>query len=192
MPSIIPGVIASGKSGHLWSPSSSDYQSISTATVTSGGTASITFSSIPTTFTHLQIRMMGRIEYAATVDWVLIRLNSDSTSNYSTHYLYGDGSTPTATAATSVSYGLTGVLPGSSATASIFGVSVVDILDYGSTAKNKTIRALWGSDLNGSGRTGLQSSLYFTNTNAVSTITLTPSSAANFSEFSKFSLYGVK
>lgn len=38
-----------------WSPST-DYDSIATTTVGAGGAASITFSSIPSTYQHLQIR----------------------------------------------------------------------------------------------------------------------------------------
>ena len=60
MVSIYPGVVASGISGHLFTPTGR-YESIQTATVDSAGTASITFSSIPSTYTHLQIRGIAKI-----------------------------------------------------------------------------------------------------------------------------------
>ena len=53
----ILGVIASGISGHLTPPwPDNSYYQIGTTTVGAGGSSSITFSSIPATYTHLQIR----------------------------------------------------------------------------------------------------------------------------------------
>ena len=71
-----------------------DYESISTVTVGAGGTSSISFSSIPSTYKHLQIRFIGTCtvsgEYSQAV---YMRVNSDTGSNYSRHSLGGNGST---------------------------------------------------------------------------------------------------
>jgi hypothetical protein len=49
----ILGIIASAITGNLVTTS---YESIETVTVGSGGSATVTFSSIPATYTHLQIK----------------------------------------------------------------------------------------------------------------------------------------
>jgi hypothetical protein len=109
-----------------------DYESIATTTVGAGGAASVTFSSIPSTYSHLQIRLMGRTNRAATLDNVKITFNSDTGANYKAHYLAGDGSTAYANV-TSVSPNAVGIGYVSASTA--FIVSVCDILDYANTNK---------------------------------------------------------
>jgi hypothetical protein len=52
----ILGILASGMSGNLWAPGK-DFDSIATTTVGAGGASTITFSSIPSTYRHLQIRL---------------------------------------------------------------------------------------------------------------------------------------
>jgi hypothetical protein len=83
----ILGIMASQISGHLFAPSGA-YDSIATTTLSSPA-ASITFSSIPATYTHLQIRGIARSTAAAGN--VSIAYNSDTGSNYAGHDLYGDG-----------------------------------------------------------------------------------------------------
>jgi len=60
------------------------YESIQTVTVGAGGTATVTFSSIPATYTHLQIRGIARASADTQLD---VTLNSDTGSNYSYHTL---------------------------------------------------------------------------------------------------------
>jgi hypothetical protein len=82
----ILGIMASQISGHL---SNTAYESIETVTVGSGGEASITFSSIAADWKHLQIRVFA----SPTTADVFMKFNGDgTTTNYSRHYLYGDGS----------------------------------------------------------------------------------------------------
>ena len=69
-----------------------DFESIATTTVGSGGQSTITFSSIPSTYKHLQIRYAaknsGTSENFVAMKWVY---NSDTAANYSNHYIYGSG-----------------------------------------------------------------------------------------------------
>jgi len=129
----ILGVVASGISGHLWAPSQ-DYVSISTATVTSGGQASITFSSIPTTYTHLQIRGIARENAGggASTIGMSIQFNGDSGTNYtSSHVLYGNGTSALAAASAVSQTSIQAVnYPQSAATTSAFGVFVIDSISY--------------------------------------------------------------
>jgi hypothetical protein len=78
-----------------------------------------------------------------------------------------------------------------STTSGIFGASVVDVLDYASTSKNKVIRALSGGDANGSGLIVLYSGSRNL-TDAITSITIFPTGAGDFREHSSFALYGVK
>lgn len=162
------------------------YESIATVTVGSGGAANVEFTSIPGTYTHLQVRAIGRT--TSTNNNILLTLNSDSTDgNYYHHHLYGNGSAAAATASQvrRIMY-----WPISSDTASSFGAGVIDILDYANTNKYKTSRALQGFDTNGGGLMFLTSNLWM-NTNAVTTVKIEPA-GGNFAQYSHFALYGIK
>ena len=168
------------------------YESIATVTVGSGGAANVTFSSIPSTYTHLQIRCIGRSSAATGFSWSYITFNSDTGGNYASHYIRGDGASATASALTGTGNNTevrTGEFPRANATSGIFGGLVIDILDYKNTDKYKTVRSLGGVDLNGSGRAVLYSGLW-QNTNAVTSIKLTPQTD-NWEQYSHFALYGV-
>jgi len=114
----------------------------------------------------------------------------DTTSTMWGHYLMGDGATATAGSRSSTNVELVEVTA-ATATASIFGVAVIDLLNYSSTTKNKTFRSLTGFDRNGAGEVRLMSGSYTANTSALNTIRFY-SAFANIAEFSSFALYGVK
>jgi hypothetical protein len=174
--------------------STSSYESISTVTVGSGGSASIDFTSIPATYTHLQLRGIFRGSPAATYGGLRLRLGSsntiDTATNYSTHNVYGDGSSAAIGAASNSNVIFTGSIPQASISASIFGVAVIDILDYANTNKYKTTRTLSGVDANGSGYSELMSGNW-RSTNAVNTLSIFATSG-NFVQYSQFALYGIK
>jgi hypothetical protein len=182
---LVAGITGSGGA------SLSSYESIATYTG-SGNPTFIEFTSIPSTFKHLQIRTMARDIFGGSgTDNFNLRFNSDTASNYAIHRLQGDGASATASgtaSTTSVSIIPSTILDGS--TANIFAVSIIDILDYGSTSKNKTVRYLSGGDLNGSGRVSVGSGLWMS-TSAVTTIRLT-TGGTGYSTPSSFALYGIK
>jgi hypothetical protein len=166
------------------------FESIATA-VGTGSSGTITFSSIPSTYTHLQIRYLGRNARAVTGDTLRMTFNSDSGSNYAYHALYGGGTTTEAFGSASLAYAPVGYVAGASAAANIMGVGVVDILDYANTSKNKTFRSLHGEDFNGSGDLAIFSGLWM-NTTAISSITIVGGTGANFTTTTNFALYGIK
>lgn len=187
------GIIASQMSGHLFAPSGA-YDSIATNTITTPTTGT-TFSSIPSTYTHLQIRWIARD--SGTTDnfrGIKLQFNSDTGANYSQHILFADGSSASAYSAVSDDSagtdGVAGVIPDSAKLASSFAVGVWDILDYANTSKYKTARLLVGCDLNGSGRISLSSGLWM-NTNAITSITISDNNN-NFVTGTQFALYGIK
>lgn len=161
---------------------------IDSVTVGAGGAASIDFTSIPSTYQHLQIRVSARGTTAATDQEQYITYNSTSTNYYSAHILYGTGSSALSTVSTYSSVNLVPRLVAASSTASTFSSYITDILDYANTNKNKTIRSLGGFDANGSGEIDLMSGLWM-NTSAITSINIRPSTG-NFAQYSKFSLYG--
>jgi hypothetical protein len=183
---IIPGVIASS-----YPKASGAFESIATVTAGTTGITQLTFSGISQTYNSLQIRGLYQDNNSATASLrYQIRLNGDTGTNYAYHYLAGDGSTVTATGNSSVSsMWVWGGGIGSGAT-SCFGVSIVDIHDYTSTTRNKTIRALAGNERNGGNTVALSSGLWI-NTAAVTSITLMAVSV-EFSVGSTFALYGIK
>ena len=162
------------------------YESIATVSVGSGGSGTITFSSIPSGYEHLQIRAIN-LGSASGTD-VRIRFNSDTGSNYRTHYLYGQGSSAVAGASGATTYATIALTSLSTDKPSVL---VTDILDYRSTSKNKTIRSLTGMDNNGSGYILLYSGLWFATPAAITQIDITPNSG-NFNQYSSFALYGIK
>jgi hypothetical protein len=165
------------------------YESIATVTVGAGGSSSISFTGIPSTYQHLQLRMITQ-QNASLNDYGNINLsvNSDSGSNYAWHFLYGYG---TGVGAEGYSSRTNGKLPVSYLTSgSIFSASICDILDYSNTNKHKTIRTLGGNDANGSANFIAMYSNLWMSTSAITSLTLTGHNG-NFTQYSSFALYGV-
>lgn len=157
------------------------FESIATANGT-GSSGTITFSSIPSGFKHLQIRSLA----TSSSSYGMIRFNSDSGSNYASHFLYSDGATVSATGLSSQ----TQMYGPRADNSTYFSAGIVDILDFNSTTKNKTIRVFTGQDSNGSGLIMVNSGLWM-NTSAVTSITINTQSG-NWATTATFALYGIK
>jgi hypothetical protein len=156
-----------------------DFESIQTTTVGAGGSLSVTLSSIPSTYLHLQARLITRGGTSGN-----LRINSDTGNNYTRHYSEGNGSAAIAGGSGSQPYI---DIVGNTTTASLFSVNIIDFLDYASTNKLKTVRNLNG--VAGS-YAGISSGLW-TNTAAITSITFT-SAGGNYAQYSTFALYGIK
>lgn len=161
--------------------------------ITVGATAaSVTFSNIPNTYAHLEIRFLSCNTDTANSGLGNVRcsgfFNNDTTAtNYYNHWLDGNGSSVSAAAENSAKW------IGSATRNSMIapGMSIAQVLDYANTNKNKTTRALWGwenNDANSNIR--FVSGVWF-NTAAVTSITITPESGS-FKPYSQFALYGIK
>lgn len=195
----ILGIYASQITGHLnpFTPTG-DYDALATYTVPSGGVSSITFAGLPTggQYSHLQIRCIAQTDRPTySIDNVKIRFNADSGSNYSRHALAGNGGSAYTDSGASQTEMLSPTIS-SSAGGSIFGAFIVDVLDYASSSKYKTIRALGGEDVNGTlasqpGYVAFWSGAYL-NTSAINSINLTPLVGSNFTQYTQFAIYGVK
>jgi len=166
------------------------YEPIAVVTVPVGGLSTITFGSIPSTYTHLQIRGIANNGETSGYNNQALTFNGDTSTAYAVHYLAGNGSSASASAQTSGTKinDIFRIPPSSSG---IFGAFVIDVLDYASTSKAKTVRSLNGGDSNGSGWIGLHSGLWYATPAAITSMTLT-SSVGNFGQYSSFALYGIK
>lgn len=167
------------------------YESIASTTGT-GASGTITFSSIPSTYVALQVRITARdTNAAATIDSIRIRLNNDSATNYVRHSLNADDTTLTASGnITQNSISFDCIAQGNTA-ANIVGAAIVDFHDYASTTRNKTLRFIGGGNLNGSGssRLNVGSGLWL-NTAAVNRIDFL--AQAFWSTQTTIALYGIK
>ena len=163
---------------------------IATTTVGAGGSASVSFSSIPQTFTHLQLRISARGNFSFSDGLsCYTNINSDTGNNYAQHNLRGNGSN--VFSASNVS---SAVIPftacvGDTGASNTFGVLIIDILDYTNTSKYKTLRALTGYDRNGAGNVQLQSGLWM-NTNAITGLSFN-TDGGSWLQYSTFQLYGI-
>ena len=161
------------------------FESIATYIVGSGGEASVTFSSIPDAYKHLQIRAFTGVSASMAA---YIRFNGDSTNSYAGHTLEADGG--------AVAFGGGG--PGSAIyfaeqnNANSWGISVVDILDYSSTTKFKAIKCLAGYQNDGSGgRIRLAGGNWQNSSSKISSITMTPNSGV-WNQYTHFAIYGIR
>lgn len=180
MLNIIAGTLSVGVT-----PSTNSYESIATVTVGSGGASTIDFTSIPSTYTHLQLRVSTTNNATQAT---LMRLNSDTGSNYSFHYLYSSGTSLVADSGVNTSY----MYVGNHAT-TIPMIGVIDILDYANTNKYKTVRVLSGSDTNNTNNTflALWSGLW-RSTSAITSVNFYCGGSTNFGNYAKIGLYGIK
>jgi hypothetical protein len=183
------GIMASSITGGL---STTSYASIATVTVGSGGTATVSFTSIPATYTHLQIRAIARTNRAnAQGDYLKFNMNSDTAANYSAHELSIYNSITASAANTSVSFEVINRWAGTSQAANTFGGGIIDILDYANTNKYKTTRSLAGWNDNTQGSLHSNSSLWMS-TSAITSIAITAGGGTSIDQYSSFALYGIK
>jgi hypothetical protein len=159
-----------------------DFESIQTITVGSGGVSSIEFTSIPSTYKHLQVRMMFT---KSANGYFYSYFNGDSTtSNYYSHFIEGNGATVGAGSNADAALGYFG----SSSTVPV--ASVLDILDYGNTNKYKTGRSFTGQ-YKGGGASIVFGSQLWKSTSAINALKIIPASGT-IGQYASFALYGVK
>jgi hypothetical protein len=171
------------------------YDSLATVTVGATAVASIDFVGIPSGYKHLQIRYLSRCSRSDVGDSIGLQFNSDTGANYSRHYLDGNNSVMYAGASTSQTLSNSAYGAAANTAANCFGAGVIDILDYASSNKAKTIRVLAGVEDNtaSAGNIAYRSGLWFATPAAITSIKLLATSGTqNFVQYSSFALYGVK
>lgn len=188
----ILGTLSSGVAA-----STTSYESIASATGT-GSSGTISFTSIPSTYTALQIRYIGKEDSTASAVArnIYIQFNSDTgATSYAYHELLGTGSAASAGGSPNQNAIFLGdaIATSHSSLANVVGVGIVDIQDYASTTKYKTLRTMYGCDANTAStafQINLRSGLWM-NTAAINRIDIKTSSG-NYTTASTFALYGIK
>ena len=166
------------------------YEIIASVTVGSGGAASMEFTSIPSTYTDLVVKISGRSDNSGSFPNYL-RFNSDSGNNYTWINIYGfNGVVYSDNDGGGINYAFGGYTNNSSLTASAFGNSEIYIPSYLSS-NYKSVSADGVMETNNANGVslGIQASLW-NNTAAITTITLLPS-VGNYAEYSTAYLYGI-
>jgi len=162
---------------------------IGTSGVMNGSTSGYTFTNIPQTFSHLQIRMFARFTGTSSLQSFLMYPNSDGTANKSIHRVYGSGTGTASQNFVNQDLWIASGIPTVSDPAGVFGVAIVDIFDYANTSKNKTFKSLSGSDCNGTGEIHIGSGSWQTTT-AISSF-LIAAGTGNMASGSRIDLYGI-
>jgi hypothetical protein len=161
------------------------YEPISTTTLGTTS-ASVTFTSIPQTYTDL-VLITNAKQTAVSGANPKFRINSDSASNYSYTYLMGDGTSASSSRLSSVLYGELSLRGGSLLSTNFSNNSITHFMNYSNTTTFKTI-------LGRSNDAGVSTELgvnLWRSTSAITTIEVLITSNA-FAIGSTFTLYGIK
>jgi len=166
------------------------YTLIASSTVGSGGVSNIDFTSIPSTYADLLVKISIRTNAADVTDTIGITFNNN-TSNYSFTRIRGNGTNVTASSASSQSNVETGYADGNNATASTFGNLEFYVPNYAGS-NNKSFLSDGVSENNATeAYTGLWASLWG-NTAAITSVKLVPITGSLFQQYSTAYLYGIK
>ena len=166
------------------------FESIASATGT-GSSGVITFSSIPATYKHLQIRLIARCSESAAQTNYNMQINGDTGSNYAYHNLRAVGAAVSASGSASQTSIAVCAMAAANSPANTVSPKIIDIVDYASTTKNKTLRIIEGQvNATYGGQIHYRSGLW-QSTSAITSITLFVT-GFNFTTQSTFALYGIK
>jgi hypothetical protein len=109
----------------------STYEMVATSNVSNGTTGTVTFSTIPSTYTDLILIINGGCDGGG----LRMRFNSDTGSNFSTTTMYGNGSSAASSRFSNQTYiDIAGVIGGNTANTN----TIVQIQNYANTTTNKT------------------------------------------------------
>lgn len=167
-----------------------EFISLASATGT-GSSGTITFSSIPSTYQHLQIRGIFRSDVGAQIANLGVQLNNVGGAPYARHYIEGSGSGLISQPNTAQTAMVIGPAAAGSLAANIVSPWIIDIHDYASSTKSKVIRNFGGYDANGSGQLYLSSGL-LPATTAITSVALYLTGGSNFTTATQVALYGIK
>lgn len=167
------------------------YNLIASNTVGSGGASTITFSSIPSTYTDLVVRVSGRSTRTGfTYDYPRIKFNSSS-SGYTDKRLYGTGSGTAASDTNTETTSITASqVPGPNSTSNTFGNMDIYIPNYAS-ANYKSVSIDCVTEEAGTTAYAILDAALWSNTAAINQIDITLYSTSNYAQYSTFTLYGI-
>lgn len=165
------------------------YDPIATTTLGSNQ-ATVVFSSISGTYTDLVLVANIKHSFGTTTDVIFegLQFNSDTGSNYSSTYMFGNGTSAVSTRNTSRA-GIS--IQGTQSSENYFSTNIIQIQNYSNTTTNKTVlvRASAGSSSNTGAFAGVG---LWRSTSAITSITINATSTFTIQSGSSFTLYGIK
>lgn len=160
---------------------------IETKTLSSSA-SSLSFTSIPSTYTDLLIKISARSDTGAAFAGLVIAPNGLST-NYTLRWFGDAGGGPVSYTQTTFGYNHLCYIPGGGATTSIFGNAEIYVSNY-TSANNKQFQTLGANENNVTGIYQGYSAGTWASSATISSLTF--STGGNFVTNSSFSLYGIK
>ena len=175
----------------------SAYDLLQTTLITNNSTSSISFTSLGSfsAYKHLQLRGVIQTQRSSsTSDVGVLRFNGDTATNYTWHWLTGNGSTVASQGFATRAYARIEEVATNATAATAFTPIVIDILDFSNTSKNKTVRMFFGHSITPGGSRVMQlASSVWMSTSAITSLSLDFTlSVNNYSAGSRLSLYGIK
>jgi hypothetical protein len=166
---------------------------ISSNTVSGSSTNTVTFSSIPQTFTDLVIYMSAKSLLDSDADNINVKYNS--VNSYTGTRFYADGGSLVTNTYNNGIPALT-LGSGSSVSGNQFSSNRIQIYDYTNSSRVKSATS-WGGytwEVGGTtyARNGWHTVKPTSDDTAITSLTLTLSSNSNFGDNSTFYLYGIK
>lgn len=159
-------------------PAGVTYETIATTTVGSA-TTTVTFSSVPSTYTDIIIVINGT---TASGTGISLRFNNDTGANYADTYIYGNGTNYIVGSNTNSNVCYLGYLNTGR------GNTIIHLHDYANTT---TYKAAVGRG-NDAGNLTIIRGGQWRSTAAISTITVGTDTSVNISAGTVISLYGIK
>jgi hypothetical protein len=163
-------------------PAGSTYSTIATTTIGSN-VASYTFSSIPSTYTDLVLISFSKT--TITGDNLFLDFNSDTAGNYSSTYLYGNGSSASSGRGSNQS----GLLVGTADSAQFITI-IANIMNYSNTTTNKSVISRTNDTAGLYPAVGARAGLW-RSTSAINSIKIYVANGGNLATNSTFTLYGI-
>ena len=152
--------------------------------------ASVTFSSIPATFTDLVVRISNRSAASGTVLSSALLFNSSTAGNYSSTIIEGDGSNDSSFRMTSDTQAYTYDINAADSTANTFSSGEIYIPNYAVTAKKPF--GVFGTSENNDSFSRIRASANLWGlTDAITSITIQMYGGSSFVSGSSFYLYGI-
>jgi hypothetical protein len=158
------------------------YVAIATQTLGTAA-ASVTFSSIPSTYTDLVLISSPENN---TSESLYFKINGDTGSSYSTTYMTGNGTAASSARQANNTTGILAGAPNVGLSSTVYGSSIIQVMNYSNATTYKTALCRWGL---ASAETNATVGLW-RSTAAITSLTILVVSGT-FSVGSTFSLYGI-
>jgi hypothetical protein len=169
------------------------YEQIATQLVSSS-VATVSLSSIPSTYSHLQVRFTCKSSSGSAPLNMWVNFNGDNGANYAFHALAGFAPTTMSGQGYATTANIELINASISSQDNRFGAGIIDILDYRNTTKNKTIRSIHGVHADANNGIISIGSGHWRNTSAITSITFAANGGGTrtIESGSRFSVYGIK